>query len=59
MKSFERMTKATMYFLSAFVVICIIVCVAQCRPLHKMWDFTGLVEGKCINTTAFFYSKFL
>ncbi|KAF2675728.1 hypothetical protein K458DRAFT_471108 [Lentithecium fluviatile CBS 122367] len=55
-KSFERMTKATIYFLSVFCVICVIVCLAQCRPLHKMWDLTGLVQGTCINTTAFFYT---
>ena len=23
-----------------------------------MWDFTGLVEGKCINTTALFYCEY-
>ncbi|KAF2270070.1 hypothetical protein CC78DRAFT_557482 [Lojkania enalia] len=51
----ERLSKLTIWFLSVFVVICMIVCVTQCIPLHKMWDFTGLVEGRCINTTAFFY----
>ncbi|KAH7117832.1 hypothetical protein B0J11DRAFT_592292 [Dendryphion nanum] len=55
-KQFEKYCKWTLYLLTVFVVICIIVCVTQCIPLHKMWDFTGLVKGTCINGTAFFYS---
>ena len=56
-KTFERLCKFTIYFLSTFCLVCIIVCLTQCIPLHKMWDFTGLVQGTCINGTAFFYSK--
>ena len=51
------MTKATIYFLSVFCIVCVVVCLAQCTPLHKMWDFTGTVAGTCINTTALFYSN--
>ncbi|CAO2656493.1 Nn.00g052960.m01.CDS01 [Neocucurbitaria sp. VM-36] len=54
-KTFERLCKFTTYFLSTFCLVCIIVCLTQCIPLHKMWDLTGLVQGTCINTTAFFY----
>ncbi|KAF2875229.1 hypothetical protein BDV95DRAFT_456886, partial [Massariosphaeria phaeospora] len=53
---FKAVCKGTIYFLSLFCVICIIVCFAQCIPLHKFWDVTGTVQGKCINSTAFFYS---
>ncbi|GAB1316548.1 hypothetical protein MFIFM68171_06758 [Madurella fahalii] len=42
-------------FHSLFFIVCIAVTVAQCQPLHKMWDIMGTVDGKCINTTAFFY----
>ncbi|CAI6337296.1 unnamed protein product [Periconia digitata] len=55
-KSFERMTKYTIYFVSVFCGICIICTLAQCVPLHKLWDFTGTVQGTCINTTALFYA---
>ncbi|KAF2008585.1 hypothetical protein BU24DRAFT_468705 [Aaosphaeria arxii CBS 175.79] len=55
-KRLEKSCKYTIYLLTVFVVICIIVCVTQCLPLHKMWDLTGQVPGTCINTTAFFYS---
>ncbi|KAF2187377.1 hypothetical protein K469DRAFT_570050 [Zopfia rhizophila CBS 207.26] len=54
-KPFERSCKITIWVLLVFVVICIIVCLVQCVPLHKMWDFTGMVPGRCINSTAFFY----
>ncbi|KAF2465722.1 uncharacterized protein BDR25DRAFT_378393 [Lindgomyces ingoldianus] len=54
-KSFERGCKLTIWLLTVFVAICVICCLTQCIPLHKMWDFTGLVNGHCINTTAFFY----
>jgi hypothetical protein len=56
-KRLETLSKGTIYFLATFCFICIIVCLTQCVPLHKMWDFTGLVEGKCINTTALFYCQ--
>ncbi|KAH7355513.1 hypothetical protein BKA66DRAFT_430231 [Pyrenochaeta sp. MPI-SDFR-AT-0127] len=55
-KKFEHLCKGTIYFLATFCVVCVVVCLTQCIPLHKMWDFTGMVQGKCINTTAFFYT---
>ncbi|KAK4455337.1 hypothetical protein QBC34DRAFT_67050 [Podospora aff. communis PSN243] len=42
-------------FHALFGIVSIIVTLAQCTPLHKMWDLTGTVAGTCINTTAFFY----
>ncbi|PSN68246.1 hypothetical protein BS50DRAFT_551661 [Corynespora cassiicola Philippines] len=36
-----------------FIVICVVV--GQCRPLHKLWDFAGTVEGTCINANLFFF----
>lgn len=56
-KRFEYLCKGTIYFLVTFGVVCVIVCLAQCVPLHKMWDLAGQVSGQCINTTAFFYSR--
>ena len=38
-----------------FFAVCLIVTLTQCRPLEKMWDLLGVVNGSCINTTAFFY----
>jgi hypothetical protein len=58
-KSFERLCKATILFLSTFCLICIVVILAQCQPLHKMWDLTNKVPGHCINTTIFIYSSSL
>ncbi|CAO2651442.1 Nn.00g040120.m01.CDS01 [Neocucurbitaria sp. VM-36] len=40
-KQFEHLCKGTIYFLATFC---------------GMWDLTGMVQGKCINTTALFYS---
>ncbi|KAF2795116.1 hypothetical protein K505DRAFT_407146 [Melanomma pulvis-pyrius CBS 109.77] len=54
-KKFERGCKITIGVLAVFCGICVICCLTQCIPIYKMWDFTGLVEGKCINTTALFY----
>lgn len=55
-RKFELSCKATMYFLAVFCVVCVTCCMVQCIPLHKMWDFTGTVQGHCINTTALFYT---
>lgn len=44
-------------FHSLFFAVSIVVTLAQCRPLEKMWDLMGTVDGGCINTTAFFYCK--
>ncbi|KAF2033593.1 hypothetical protein EK21DRAFT_58065 [Setomelanomma holmii] len=55
-RTFGKICKGTIYFLATFCTICIIVVLAQCMPLHKLWDFTGLVQGHCINSTAFFYT---
>jgi len=40
-----------------FLIVSLAVTLLQCRPLEKMWDLTGAVDGSCINTTAFFYCK--
>ncbi|PKS10362.1 hypothetical protein jhhlp_002113 [Lomentospora prolificans] len=45
----------TIGFHVVFFIICIAVTASQCRPIHKMWDLDGSVEGTCVNTTAFFY----
>lgn len=53
----RRICIGMIVFHSLFFIVCIAVTLAQCQPLHKMWDLMGTVEGKCINTTAFFYCK--
>ncbi|KAH7400777.1 hypothetical protein DE146DRAFT_475279 [Phaeosphaeria sp. MPI-PUGE-AT-0046c] len=55
-KPFERLCQGTICLLAAFCSVCIIVILAQCRPLYKMWDLTGMVPGTCINTTIFIYT---
>ncbi|GKZ29556.1 hypothetical protein AbraIFM66950_005394 [Aspergillus brasiliensis] len=35
-----------------------LVVIFQCTPVHKAWDATGLVEGHCVNMTAFYYANF-
>ncbi len=56
-KTFRTLCYATIGIHAVFFVICVAVTLAQCQPLHKMWDFVGAVEGKCINGTAFFYCR--
>ncbi|KXX78406.1 hypothetical protein MMYC01_205889 [Madurella mycetomatis] len=51
----RRVCIGMIVFHSLFFIVCIAVTLAQCQPLHKMWDIMGTVDGKCINTTAFFY----
>ncbi|PYH42882.1 uncharacterized protein BP01DRAFT_126213 [Aspergillus saccharolyticus JOP 1030-1] len=36
---------------------CLVV-VFQCTPIHKAWDPTGMVPGKCLQLTAFYYISF-
>ncbi|KAF2459140.1 hypothetical protein BDY21DRAFT_362619 [Lineolata rhizophorae] len=55
-RKFRILCVYTMAILSIFIVICFIVTMAQCIPLKEMWDLLEAVEGKCINTTAFFYN---
>ncbi|KAK4664784.1 uncharacterized protein QC763_506330 [Podospora pseudopauciseta] len=42
-------------FHAVFFIISLTTTLAQCQPLEKMWDLTGVAPGRCINTTAFFY----
>jgi hypothetical protein len=56
-KRLEVLSEATIGFLVIFCLTCIVCVLAQCTPLHKLWDFTGTVPGTCINTTALFYGK--
>ncbi|KAH8728111.1 hypothetical protein GQ44DRAFT_737803 [Phaeosphaeriaceae sp. PMI808] len=55
-KTFERLCKVTIGLLAAYQLIVIIVVPAQCTPLHKLWDFTGQVQGHCINANAFYHA---
>ncbi|KAF7592019.1 hypothetical protein BBP40_000800 [Aspergillus hancockii] len=36
----------------------VLVVIFQCWPVYKAWDATGLVEGKCVNMTTFYYANF-
>ncbi|KAH7408700.1 hypothetical protein DE146DRAFT_386445 [Phaeosphaeria sp. MPI-PUGE-AT-0046c] len=56
-KRLEILSKCTIGFLATLCTICVICSLAQCIPLHKMWDFTGEVDGRCINDTALFYTS--
>lgn len=55
-KRFEYLCKGTVCLLVTFAIVCVIVCLTQCIPFHKMWDLTEQVKGHCIDSTAFFYS---
>ncbi|KAI0414298.1 hypothetical protein F5X98DRAFT_390037 [Xylaria grammica] len=54
--TFKRLCTATNVLLVAFYIVCIATTLGQCTPLEKAWDVTRMLPGKCINTTAFFYS---
>ncbi|KAL0936270.1 uncharacterized protein CTRU02_208485 [Colletotrichum truncatum] len=54
-RTFNVLCLYTIGFHVIFFIICIVVTLAQCQPLHRMWDLTKTVQGHCINTTAFFY----
>jgi hypothetical protein len=56
-RTFRIVCWVTIAVHSVFFAVCLIVTLAQCRPLAKMWDLVGAVEGSCINSTAFFYCK--
>ncbi|RAL02179.1 uncharacterized protein BO80DRAFT_472839 [Aspergillus ibericus CBS 121593] len=34
------------------------VVIFQCSPIHKAWDAGGMVQGKCLSLTAFYYISF-
>ncbi|KAI0834692.1 hypothetical protein F5Y06DRAFT_150230 [Hypoxylon sp. FL0890] len=53
--TFKRVCLFTNCLLLAFFIVCIGVVVGQCRPLEMAWDVTRLIQGSCINATAFFY----
>ncbi|KAI1100245.1 hypothetical protein F4804DRAFT_53538 [Jackrogersella minutella] len=53
--TFKRICLSTNILLVVFILASISVVVGQCRPLQKAWDLTRLVQGSCINSTAFFY----
>ncbi|KAK3685176.1 hypothetical protein B0T22DRAFT_482166 [Podospora appendiculata] len=53
--TFRNLCIGTITVHALFFFICFVVTLAQCNPLHRMWDLTKTVEGTCINTTAFFY----
>ncbi|GAB1210483.1 hypothetical protein APSETT445_009276 [Aspergillus pseudonomiae] len=36
----------------------VLVVIFQCWPVYKAWDATGLVEGKCVDMTVFYYANF-
>ncbi|KAK0720169.1 integral membrane protein [Lasiosphaeris hirsuta] len=55
-RTFRMLCFGTILIHAIFFVVCLCVTLAQCLPLERMWDLTGTVEGRCINTTAFFYS---
>lgn len=56
-RTFNVLCIGTIVFHLLFFVICIAVTLGQCQPLHKMWDLFKVVQGSCINTTAFFYCE--
>lgn len=56
-KTFERICMGTICLLATYQLIVIIVVPAQCRPLHKLWDFTGTVQGYCLNANDFYSGK--
>lgn len=34
------------------------VIIFQCSPVHKAWDATGTVPGKCLQLLSFYYISF-
>jgi hypothetical protein len=56
-RRFESRCKITIAVLTVLTIISIMSLSMQCIPIHKAWDITGLVEGKCIDVKAFYYSK--
>ncbi|KAF2703240.1 hypothetical protein K504DRAFT_520362 [Pleomassaria siparia CBS 279.74] len=53
-KTFGQLCKGTIYLLAVYQIIVIIVVPSQCRPLHKLWDFIGTVQGQCISANDFY-----
>ncbi|CAO2652639.1 Nn.00g009220.m01.CDS01 [Neocucurbitaria sp. VM-36] len=55
-RTFEYLCKGTMCLLAIYQFIVFVIVPAQCTPLHKLWDFTGQVQGHCINANAFYHA---
>jgi uncharacterized membrane protein YgcG len=51
------MCRYTIGFVIVFFLVFASTTIGQCIPLYKLWDFTGMVEGKCINTNIFYHGK--
>jgi hypothetical protein len=54
-RGFEILCKATIAVLVAYQVAVVIIVPAQCTPLEKLWDFSGQVQGHCINANVFYH----
>ncbi|KAL1598758.1 hypothetical protein SLS60_007900 [Paraconiothyrium brasiliense] len=54
-KTFEWLCKGSIYLLFTYQAIVILIIPLECIPLRKMWDFTGTVPGRCIDTATFYY----
>ncbi|KAL8888010.1 MAG: hypothetical protein Q9205_002299 [Flavoplaca limonia] len=56
---FRRILKASLVFVVALTVACVIVSIFQCIPVHKFWETLGgelapLMGARCINVQKYF-----
>lgn len=56
-KTFEWLCKGSIYLLFTYQAIVLIVLPLECIPLRKLWDFTGTVQGHCIDSATFYLSE--
>ncbi|KAF2475902.1 uncharacterized protein BDR25DRAFT_278650 [Lindgomyces ingoldianus] len=54
-RTFEQLCQYTLVLVVVFQVVVTAVTIGQCVPMNKLWDFTGAVNGKCINTNIFYH----
>ncbi|KAI4276161.1 MAG: hypothetical protein L6R38_005729 [Xanthoria sp. 2 TBL-2021] len=56
---FRRILKASLVFVIALTIACVIVSIFQCIPVHKFWETLGgelapQLGGRCINVRNYF-----
>ena len=56
---FRRLLKATLAFVIALTVSCVVVSIFQCIPVHRFWETLGgklapLLGGRCVNVRSYF-----
>ena len=56
-KTLRTLIIIMMVFAVTSALGCVLASIFQCNPIHKAWDTSSTVPGKCINVSALFYAQ--